>query len=77
MSAAAGFPGFDTGHTELLLTLKAGPSAGTTHIYCTCGWEPAYKTKTGAIRALNAHRKLNGLPSTDHWSEKKKRKATP
>jgi hypothetical protein len=62
-------PRFDVGHTELLLTIKCGPSAGKTHIYCTCGWEPAYKTRTGAIRALNQHRKLNGLPKTNHWSK--------
>jgi hypothetical protein len=60
---------FDVGHTELLLTIKAGPHAGTTHITCTCGWEPKYKTRTGAIRALNQHRVMNGLPKTKHWSK--------
>jgi hypothetical protein len=68
-------PRFDEGHTEILLTIKCGPHAGTTHIYCTCGWEPSYKTKTGAIRALNQHRKLNGLPKTNHWSDNRQRTA--
>lgn len=63
-------PGFDEGHTELLLTIKAGPSAGRTHTYCTCGWTPAYQTRAGAIRALNNHRKLNRLPKTTHWNAK-------
>ena len=55
-------------HTELLLTVKLGPSAGTSLVTCTCGWDRTYKTRVVAIRELNQHRKNNGLPKTDRWS---------
>lgn len=64
---------YENDHTELLLTVKVGPKAGTTFLTCTCGWSKDYPTKVGAIRSLNAHRKLNGLPPTLHWSDKSKK----
>jgi hypothetical protein len=64
------FPTVPDPHIELLLTIKIGPHAGATTVTCTCGWDRDYKTRQGAIRELNKHRQLNGLPPTKHWNLK-------
>lgn len=45
------------------LTIKRGPKAGTTLVYCTCGWEHTYPTVVGAKRGENAHLRLNAAPT--------------
>lgn len=47
--------------TVIPLTLRLGSEAGTTRVYCTCGWERTYKTRRGAIRQARIHVK-NSTP---------------
>ena len=44
------------------LTIRRGPSAGATLVYCACGWERHYATTTGARRGLTSHLKVSGAP---------------
>ncbi len=50
---------FASGHLTMHLTLKTGPKAGATLVYCTCGWERNYATQVGGKRGENGHLKLN------------------
>lgn len=37
------------------LTMKIGPNAGTTRVYCTCGWDQTYKRRKKAIKRAIEH----------------------
>ena len=49
------------GHVVISLTIKKGPTAGTTLVYCSCEWSRTYGTQVGGKRGKNAHLKLNGV----------------
>ena len=44
-----------TGCVPAHLTLRRGPSAGRTLVYCTCGWEHYYRTRTKALKRVAEH----------------------
>ena len=56
-------PSFMCG-APLRLTIRSGPKAGATLVYCACGWERHYSTTTGARRGLTQHLKVSGSTLT-------------
>jgi len=53
-------PDFTDSCLTMHLTVRRGPKAGTTLVYCTCGWQRTYATVVGATRGERAHLKLSG-----------------
>ena len=51
----AEFAPWDIGCLPMHLTLRLGPSAGRTLVYCTCGWEHTYRTRHKALKRIAEH----------------------
>lgn len=56
MSTAASF---DQSCFTMHLTIRRGPKAGTTVVYCTCGWDRTYTSVSGAKRKEREHLALS------------------